>query len=402
MEIQTDNAPGQAIAPVSNTNVSKIANLKLAPRQTESGPADTPPATNIVVPIADDATSPSVASLQQPKKSGLFRFSLLGQADELAANAIKSTPLLGDVCLQGEATMWYAKPNAGKTLLGLKLLLDAIEAGRIEAARVVYVNMDDNSAGLAEKARILEDHGVAVIAPGYNDFTPAKLMPALDAMVEQNDVSGLLVILDTVKKLTDLMDKKRSSEFSSWARRFVQKGGTMLGLAHTNKRAGADGKGIYAGTSDIVDDFDCAYLLSVREEKTRAGHRIVEFTNIKRRGDAAERAVYSYDAGKGVTYYTRLASVEALHALDFEPLRYETRPDDGAIQNEIVKAIKGGTVQKMDLIAAVRAQLKVSKVKVIAVLDDWTGQIWTYDVKARGAHVYRFMEKPPAPEGEAG
>lgn len=357
-------------------------------------------------PTIDPATltlgpkeSHSIEKEQQDhsKKAYLLKYSLRGMGSELAAKAAKVEPLLGKVCLRGEATMWYAKPNAGKTLLAVSLIIDAIEQGRISGDAIVYVNMDDNSEGLAEKVSILEDHGVHVVAPGHNGFTAGKLIPALEDMILRDAVHGMVIVIDTVKKVTDLMDKKRSSEFAGWARRCVQKGGTILGLAHTNKRTGADGKLVYAGTSDIVDDFDCAYLLAEREEKTKAGHRIVEFANQKRRGNAADRAVYSYDAREGVSYRDRVGSVEALDSMDFEPLTHAEAVADIAIAGAIVNAIKAGTVQKMELIDEVRKTLKVPRRKVDAVLDYYCGSTWDFDVKDRGAKVYRLLQRPPQP-----
>jgi hypothetical protein len=299
--------------------------------------------------------------------------------------------------------MWYAKPNAGKTLLAISLILDAIDADRIEGERIIYVNMDDNSEGLAQKVRILEDHGVHVIAPGYKGFTPAKLVPALDQMVERGSVHGLLMVVDTVKKVTDLMDKRRASEFTAWVRRFVQKGGTLLGLAHTNKKAGADGKPIYAGTTDLVDDFDCAYILAERPESTSAGHRIVEFANCKRRGNAAERAVYSYNAKEAVSYDDRVSSVQALNQVDFDPLIYTPEIAEAAVAAAIAQQIKAGVKQKMALMKAVQTEHRLSRRTVQAVLEQWTGKAWDFDVKDRGAKVYRIIEhtQPEQPRGSS-
>ena len=60
-------------------------------------------------------------------------YSVLGRADELKAKATETIPLLGDFIMSGQATMLYAAPNTGKTLMILHLLLEAIECGRIEA-----------------------------------------------------------------------------------------------------------------------------------------------------------------------------------------------------------------------------------------------------------------------------
>ena len=57
------------------------------------------------------------------------------------------------------------------------------------------------------------------------------------------------------------MDKKLSSKFGRMMREFVSKGGTIIMLAHTNKNRYSNGKVIFSGTSDIVDDVDVVLLV---------------------------------------------------------------------------------------------------------------------------------------------
>jgi hypothetical protein len=310
------------------------------------------------------------AGKQQPhsRPAYLLKYSLQGMGDELAERAAKVEPLLGNVCLRGEATMWYAPPNAGKTLFAISLIIDAISSGRIDGEKVVYINMDDNSEGLAQKVRLLEDHGVHVIAPGHRNFESSKLMPTLQQMIDDHAVNGLFLVIDTVKKVADLMDKRKSSDFSGWARRWVQKGGTLLGLAHTNKNTGANGKLVYSGTTDLLDDFDCAYLLSERPDAMKAGLRLIEFTNQKRRGNAAGRAIYCYNAREGVSYVDRVTSVEAVDDLDFEPLVPPTGINDTDIASALAKAISSGNAGKMELMKTVATELNVSRRRVKASL----------------------------------
>jgi hypothetical protein len=167
-----------------------------------------------------------------------------------------------------------------------------------------------------------------------------------------------------------------------------------LGLAHTNKNTGANGKLVYAGTTDLIDDFDCAYLLSERPDTPAAGLRFIEFTNQKRRGNAAGRAIYSYNAREGANYVDRIASVEAVDDLDFEPITLPSKITDTDIATALVKAISSGNGGKMELMKTVAAELNVSRRRVQGVLEQWSGQIWTYDIKAHGAKVFRMLPKP--------
>ncbi len=71
-------------------------------------------------------------------------------------------------------------------------------------------------------------------------------------------------------------------------------------LAHVNKHANAEGKVVYSGTSDIVDDADCCYTLEVIEEDSEI--KVVEFTNFKDRGDVDKKALFSYSNTPGLKY----------------------------------------------------------------------------------------------------
>ena len=54
-------------------------------------------------------------------------------------------------------------------------------------------------------------------------------------------------------------------------------------LQQLHPYTGANGKMTYGGTSDIVDDFDRAYLLSTQSGTDT--QKVVVFENFKRRGD---------------------------------------------------------------------------------------------------------------------
>ena len=178
----------------------------------------------------DAQPPPSTAQAAQSStaKHPLNRFSLRGSAYELEANAAHTKPLLGQFVMDGQATMIYAAPNAGKTLITLHTVLEAIAAGRIAADRVFYVNADDGSQGLAVKVRLLEDAGAHMMAPGLKGMKIRHLIEKLVQAIEDGTAKGTLVIIDTLKKFTDLMDKKRTSEFGQVCREYVSAGGTIV------------------------------------------------------------------------------------------------------------------------------------------------------------------------------
>ncbi len=100
----------------------------------------------------------------------LAPYSVRGQAEEFKRKAIDARPLLAQLCFAGESTVWFAPPNAGKTLIGLNLVIEAISSGRIDPGNVYYINADDSSTGLASKLRLMDDLGVHTLIPGHKGF----------------------------------------------------------------------------------------------------------------------------------------------------------------------------------------------------------------------------------------
>lgn len=333
--------------------------------------------------------------IDPPKRfNPLLRYSLLDYVDELEAMAQDTKPLLGDICMMGQATMIYAPPNTGKTLLTIRLLIDAIQAKRIAGGDVIYMNADDSSSGLAEKAGILREVGVHVVAPGFREFKAKNLMGHAADMVARDSIQGIVLILDTTKKLVSLMDKRQSSEFADVVRQVVMKGGTVIGLGHTNKRPDANGRLLYSGTSDIVDDFDAAYLINNVSAQAEAGEKVVEFECIKRRGNNADTVAYAYAAETGISYAERLASVREVDPANLDVFkRVAVEQSDADVITVVSACIADGINQKMALSKATATAAKISTRAAIKVIERYTGDDpaqhrWTYSVQQRGAKIY--------------
>jgi hypothetical protein len=308
----------------------------------------------------------------------LRRFALNGQSAELEAKMLSDSFVLGKLAILGQATVFYAKPNSGKTLLTLWLLAEAIKAGSVEAKDVFYINADDNYKGLVIKLKLAEQYGFQQLAPNFNGFQSDMFLRYLQKMIDEQTASGKVVILDTLKKFTDVMDKSVATAFGKAMRAFVSSGGTLIMLAHTNKHRGADDKLIFSGTSDIVDDVDCAYTLDVIEATSDAGLKTVVFENIKARGDVADSATYAYSSTKGQDYIELFSSVREIHAADAEQLKHQEQVAMILRKNaEVIEAasdaINGGITLKTELIAAVTERTDLSKAKVIAALKAHTG-----------------------------
>jgi AAA domain len=325
------------------------------------------------------------------------KFSLLGYSKDIEKQAGDEKMLLGNVAVLGQLTVFYADPNTGKTLIVIYLLIAAIRAGRVKAKQVFYINVDDNLNGLVHKLRVAEAFGFHMVADGHQGFKVTDFIGTLTEMIEQDQAHGVVIILDTLKKFSNLMDKAHTTGFNKILRRFVMKGGTVIALAHTNKKRDPDGKPIYAGTSDVVEDFDCAYLMIGQTEPKFADKKVVQFENIKRRGNVALTATYTYSIASNQTYDQLLASVEEIAEVQF--LSLDSNMDiiaEKAIIHAIVDLIGSGTNTKMALADAAAARAGISKRKATQVLEKYTGtdpafSKWTFAVKDRGAKVYALL-----------
>lgn len=337
-----------------------------------------------------------------PKTAGnpLRKHSLLGRADEIEARAAATKPLLGKFVMLGQATMIYAEPNTGKTLIAVNLSLDAFDRGRIGPSQFYYIDADDSSQGLATKLRLMQDAGAHMLAPGFNGFRAEHLVQLMLQAIENGTAQGTCIVIDTLKKFTDLMDKKRTSQFADVCRHYVMAGGTIIALGHTTKRPKADGTPQYQGTTDILEDFDAVYVAQPMASKAGAD-RVVKFTKLKSRADSPETVAYVYSNEPGISYEAKLASVRPISPDDLDDYALENEQiSDPPVMEAIARLIGGAgwAEGKMKLAKAAAEECGVSHRAALEVLDRYTGplprkHLWAFQTGHRGRRTYRLIEQ---------
>jgi hypothetical protein len=347
--------------------------------------------------VIDDDEPPEIDSLPE---HGLLPYSLRGMSSEFESEMLEHCFILLGIAILGQWTVIYAPPNSGKTLLVLWLIIHGILRGDISPENLFYINADDNLQGLASKLRLAETHGFHMLAPGYKDFRVKKFLGLLDKLCNTGQARGTVIILDTLKKFTDLMDKRTASDFGSAIREYIAKGGTLIGLAHVNKQRRPDGSPIYAGTTDIVDDADCAFLLDIIGDE--GDLRTVEFENIKSRGMVAKKAAYCYSTAEGQSYSDLLASVCPVDESQAEVLREAAAAfdeKDYALVQVTQTCINDGITAKTQLIAAVVNRSGCSRRQVERVIDKFTGDDplthhWNFTRGAKGLTTFALLPEP--------
>jgi hypothetical protein len=345
--------------------------------------------------IPEITTPTKEASRDTP--SLLLRFSLIDELPSLKSDVLEQTQLCSGLALLGQSTVWNADPNTGKTAMGLWSIIRDIDGETIDPARVFYFNLDDSLQGLIEKTELAQRHGFHVISEGYRGFRATDFEQVMQQLIDADQCHGVVIILDVLKKLVDVMDKGRSSSFGKLIRRFVLRGGTCIALAHTNKRRNSDGEPIYAGTSDIIEDFDCAYLVYETNIDPDSQTKTILFKNKKSRGNVRKQASFQYSVREGLSYDELLESIVEVSEADLlvEERQKQLQSDLAHIE-AIREAIRSGINTKMALAALLVEKTNCSKRTAIRVIEQYQGtdpetHFWQFEVGPRGAKMYRLL-----------
>ncbi|MEQ8262578.1 PriCT-2 domain-containing protein [Pseudohaliea sp.] len=378
------------------------ANLsRIADEHIEASPFE-----NLGTTVVDDSHQAPVGDNQADDPHLLLRFSLKGHSEALRKEMAEAVPLPWDLALVGQWTIWFAPPNSGKTLIALSLCINATSSRVVDPECMFYLNADDSSQGITTKVGIAEQHGFHMVVPGYRDFRVKNLPSLLVSLSRSGQARGTVVVLDTQKKFTSVMNKEEAAAFGRVAREFITQGGTLLVLAHTNKRRDADGKLVYAGTTDALEDADCAFVIDIlRDEDDR---RTIQFENIKARGPVARKAAFEYSTRRDQTYAELLGSVRSLAPADLEQLEQEqlreaAHPQDlvGLIEDHIQR----GYTTKMQLVETIAARSDYGQHRVRRTLEALTGDDplihrWRVTKGEKGRMTYELLPAEPPDEDD--
>ncbi len=325
-----------------------------------------------------------------------------GSSHEMKKQMLNDRYIMQDLIIEGQFSVIYAAPSSGKTLLSLWLLTEAIKADEICGSDIYYINADDNYKGAVEKLELAEKHGFNMLIPNVNKFKVDALPSMMTALAEQDQAKGKVMLIDTVKAVTDLMDKKLSSQFGKTARSFVSSGGSIIALAHVNKNKGLDGKSIHAGTSDLKDDSDCVYVVELLNESKGFNGltRTVQFENKKARGNVAQTKAFQYTRGGSYQELfdsVKVVSKDVVDSTLAVAESAEQESNDADVIEHVRTAIVNSATSKYEIEKFVMGSYRDSRRTIKRVLEEYEGRLWNVEKGLHNKSVYKLNEVPIAP-----
>jgi hypothetical protein len=266
-----------------------------------------------------------------------------------------------DLIIQGHLAAIPAEPGAGKTTIVMYV------AGEIAPDYAVYyVNADVGSGDVKSMQEYASRKGFDLLLPDMkaglstNDVvTQLERMNGGDA-----DYRGTVFIFDTLKKMTDVINKTRAKELYKTLRGLTAKGMTIILLCHTNKYTDVDGNPIYEGTGDLRSDVDeLVYLIPKKQDD---GGLIVSTQPDKARG-RFRPITFRITPDREVSRLDDFIDVVAMRRAERQ------REEDSTVIEAITAAIRAGNDRQTGIVDYCRNTHDIGRRTVEAVLRRYVG-----------------------------
>lgn len=302
-------------------------------------------------------------------KFGLGSLDLTKDTEALKkAITATSHPLKSKMVAMTELSIVYGPSSSGKTLVTLSDIRRSIQDGIISGEDVVYVNLDDSAIGLVEKAEILADLNIKMI----KEFD----LMLLYRMIEEDVAKGKVIVIDTVKKIVDVMNKQHVADLMKHLKKFTHAGGTVVLIAHSNKNLGADGLPILEGVGDLRTDSDCVVQVQRHND-------IITMTNDNKRRSYVElEAVFQTADSKD--YKDLFHSITQLSEQEAENLKRQReqecfKEDNRKLIETISEMIGISSIQKTKLVKDLIDDTGLSRREIVNVLELLEDDLWTLE-----------------------
>lgn len=260
---------------------------------------------------------------------------------------------------------------------------------------VYYFNMDTPSVHIPEARKRAEAGRYHLLCPDLKGGIDQVVNDLKIINQEGADLSDVTIVLDTIKKIMDMVDKGDIKRLMKVLRSLTAKGATIIGLGHTNKYANDDGWPNYEGTVDLRNDCDAMACL-IHHRKEDDPDTIITslywgeqgWPHAKDRGEVEpvtwvidrsdNRKVTELDTWVDTKRANdELIQLEKTRDIVADIVRFLATESAGANQSQVVKAM---------------STIPYSRRQVLKHLDMYEGRIWSQEAKKElNAKVYNLL-----------
>lgn len=289
--------------------------------------------------------------------------------EELEERLAKERDVIPGMITTGTVTLVYAPSGAGKTVWILGNLFQSIRNNLIKGSDVIYFNEDDGARGALQKAKLGKRHGMTMVTlANSNDpllRNTNQALALLNAIREEGEADGKIVICDTLKKFVGVMNKGEMRDVLHVFREFAAAGGTVILLGHCNKHRSMDGRLIFEGVGDLKADVDNMFGLDPLNDKF-AFHQELLVINEKDRSQISFEGGFKYkQTSHTVGYEESVESVEFMTPDDISDMKAKQ-----SAQIRIGKAIAKYEDEYIFLEKAMKAHKLYSQTELFQMLND--------------------------------
>ena len=263
--------------------------------------------------------------------------------DEISklANAKEIIPGL---VVSGHLMVFPAPANAGKTSLFMYLAGLMAQQGY----EVFYINADLAASDAHMHQKTAEEKGWTLIIPDARNGDSVEMVIGYlrDIATSYSDLSKIVIILDTLKKFTDIQNKQLAKEGFMLFRGLTTQNATVIALAHTNKYRDESKNLKFDGVGDVKTDVDeLIYLESFRNE---SGRTLITSYPDKMRASLGQRSFsiqWDQELGPCIEELDELVDVKTM------AMRHERMEKDSHVVKAIHEALrKYGSLKASDLV----------------------------------------------------
>ena len=195
----------------------------------------------------------------------IARFNRMAITEEIINSIQDAEYAYPDLIIKGQLTIFVAMPGAGKSALLRHLSGYFAQSGGLD---VMYFDLDSPATMIGRNATHAQEHQYHYFAPHMfaGESAQSVLNDIAQSVDAGEDMSSLVLIFDTVKKFTDMMNKGKLKQFFDLLRELTARGATVILLGHANKYRDRDGNLVYEGTGDVLSDVDCLTYLEYQKD----------------------------------------------------------------------------------------------------------------------------------------